>query len=151
MARRFRFSLLTILLICIPVGFGSLWYRDYLINRRPLQWDTYAEEKIEKHLNSGRPVLILVDAEWDMGTGLLRSQLEMPISKRRLRNGDFLTMEIDIHVAQHTQRLQKVRHSNGRVFDHRYSGGRFLVLLPDEHPRVFEFGEDIGAYLGDML
>jgi thiol:disulfide interchange protein len=64
---RLQFSISILLLWMVPIACGAdiarRWWQDYQ-RRRPLAWETYSAEGLEKHRSEGRTVLLHFTADW---------------------------------------------------------------------------------------
>ena len=63
-SRFLRFSLASLLLLMIPLGFGFVWL-GYCLDNRPIHWVNYSAAELDRNLDEGRIVLVNFRATWD--------------------------------------------------------------------------------------
>ncbi len=91
-----------------------LAYREFVVPRQPIVWETYSEKKLSESIQAGRIVLVDFGANWDISGALLRRNvLESPDVKRVIRARRIATLRVDFSDPErsHTEEqraLQKV-------------------------------------------
>ena len=103
-----QFSLRTLLVLSITVGvvcgtYGWWWPQLQLarkmltpVEERPIAWREYSPELLAEAKESGQPILLNFDANWDLTSVVNRGQaLETPSVRRLIYEYDVIPIQVD--------------------------------------------------------
>ncbi|HVA50001.1 MAG TPA: hypothetical protein VNH11_26785, partial [Pirellulales bacterium] len=87
MARRFQFSLKSLMAIVVVLGLAFFWLEKYLSEQRPIDWQPFSRAMLEEKLAAGSPILVIFDVK-----GTVEPALETPKVRRLLRSTGIVPM-----------------------------------------------------------
>ena len=95
--RRFlQFRLVTLLVLMVVVGFGSMWVAATL-DDRPIDWVPYSKASLEEAFEDDKTVMLYFGADWDLLNSLTEATtMKSARIRRLLRYRDVVAMKADL-------------------------------------------------------
>ena len=92
-----RFSILSVVLLFLPVAFFSLWLSEYLARHALIEWERFTVDAMERHIDEGRRVLILGSPKGIVEHFSLNAMAEFdtPLLRQHCANEDYAMLKLD--------------------------------------------------------